>query len=403
VTAADTAERAARDSRARLLAILAADLRDLAAAEDALAESFRLALDHWPRSGVPDRPEAWLVTAARRAAGAARARLATAARAAPGLALMSDEAAPLPAEIPDRRLALMFACTHPALDPGVQTPLMLQVVLGLSAERIASAFLMTPAALGQRLARAKARLRAARAAFEVPGADEFAARLPQVMECILAAAALGWEAVPGSDPARADLASEAAWLAQVLADLVPQEPEPRALLALVLHVQARAPARVSGYVPLQDHDTALWDAAVLAQANRHLAQAGAMAARRAAPGRFQIEAAIQSVHAARAVTGRTDWAALGTLHAALRLLHPTLGGAVAEAAVTLEREGPAAALAVLEALPGAEGYQPAWALRAEALTLQGDRAGARAAMAMALGLCQDAALRDWLARRLDAM
>jgi RNA polymerase sigma-70 factor (ECF subfamily) len=394
------AERAARDSRARLLALLAARTRDLAAAEDALAEAFRLALAHWPAAGVPERPEAWLLVAARRAAGAARARAATAAAAAPTLALIAETEATLPAAIPDRRLALLFACTHPALDAAVQTPLMLQVVLGLSAQRIAPAFLMTPAALGQRLSRAKVRLRETGAAFDIPGDEELPARLPQVMEAVLAAAALGWEAVPGSDPARADLAAEAAHLAAVLAGLLPQEPEPQALCALVLHVQARAAARRGGYVPLSDQDPALWDHALIDRADRHLRHAGRRARGQHRPGRFQIEAAIQSVHAARRVTGRTDWAALATLHAALHFIHPTPGGSVAAAAVAMELGGPAAALAALAALPGADAFQPALALRAEALARAGDRDGARAALAAALGRAEDAGLRAWLARRL---
>ena len=175
------AERAARNSHARLLAILAARIRDIAAAEDALAEAFRIALDRWPRHGIPDRPDAWLMTTARRAAGAARARARTADAARPTLILLTADEATNPEDIPDRRLALLFACTHPDIDPAVQTPLMLQIVLGMTAERIAPAFLMTASALGQRLARAKARLKAAGARFEVPEGRELAARLPQVM------------------------------------------------------------------------------------------------------------------------------------------------------------------------------------------------------------------------------
>lgn len=398
--AAMAAERAARDARARLLALLAARTRDLAAAEDALSSAFAAALATWPRSGVPDRPEAWLMTAARRAAGAARARAATAAAALPTLALLQDpetmDPETDPAIFPDRRLALLFACTHPAVDAAVQTPLMLQVVLGLTADRIAPAFLMTPAAVGQRLSRAKARLRDAGAGFGLPDRDEIAARLPQVMECVLAAASLGWEAVPGSDPARADLSSEAQHLARVLADLVPQEPEPQALLALILYIRSRGAARARGYVPLADQDTGLWDAAMVERADLRLAAAGAMGRL----GRFQLMAAIQSVHAARARTGRTGWAALATLHAALQRIAPSTGGAVAQAAVTLETEGPAAALAALDALPGIDSFQPAWALRAEILSRLDRPDAARAALARALGMATDPGLRAWLARRL---
>lgn len=398
--AAHAAERAARDAYARLLALLAARTRDLAAAEDALSAAFAAALLAWPQSGVPDRPEAWLMTAAKRAAGAARARAATAAAALPTLTLLQDTEAmdpdAIPATFPDGRLALLFACTHPALDPAVQTPLMLQTVLGLAADRIAPAFLMTPAAIGQRLSRAKARLREEGASFEVPEREELADRLPQVMESVLAAASLGWEAVPGSDPARTDLSGEARHLAQVLAGLLPDQPEPQALYALILYIQSRTAARAAGYVPLSAQDPALWDHGMIAQADRLMAAAGAMGRL----GRFQLEAAIQSVHAARARTGRIDWPALQLLHAALQRMAPSRGGAVAQAAVLLEAVGPQAALAALEAVPGIDAFQPAWALRAEILSRAGQGAAARAARARALGLATDPGLRAWLARRL---
>ncbi|MFN3970881.1 MAG: DUF6596 domain-containing protein [Gemmobacter sp.] len=163
--------------------------------------------------------------------------------------MLTETKAHRPAPIPDRRLDLLFACTHPGLDTAVQTPLMLQAVLGLPADRIASAFLMTPAALGQRLSRAKARLKDMRAAFEAPEPDDLPARLPQVMDAVLAVASLGCKAVPGSDPARADLASEATQLAEVLAHLTPHQTEPLALLSLILHVMARAQARRAGLCP----------------------------------------------------------------------------------------------------------------------------------------------------------
>jgi RNA polymerase sigma-70 factor (ECF subfamily) len=390
------AERAVRAAYGRLVALLAARSRDLAGAEDALSEALRAALESWPRRGVPDRPEAWLMTAARRAAGHARARAATAEAALPDLTRIAEEADAMPDAYPDHRLGLLFACVHPAIDRGTQTPLMLQAVLGLSAERIAGACLISPAALGQRLARAKAGLREAGARFSRPEPDEIAPHLPQVMEAVLAAAALGWEAVPGSDPGRADLAAEALFLAELLADLTPEEAEPKGLLALVLHIRAREPARAQRYLALSEQDTGLWDHRMIDRADLLLAEAGAMGRF----GRFQCEAAIQSVHSEGAMLGRTNWPALATLHAALSRLSPSLGGQVAAAAVTLELDGPPAALSALDALAGAETYQPWWALRAEALARQGDRAGQAEALRRAIGLTEDAALRAWLAARL---
>jgi RNA polymerase sigma-70 factor (ECF subfamily) len=394
--AARAAERAVRAAYGRLVALLAARSRDLAAAEDALSEALRAALETWPLRGVPDRPEAWLMTAAKRAAGHARARAATAAAALPDLTLLAEEAVAMPDAFPDHRLGLMFACTHPAIDPATQTPLMLQAVLGLSAERIAGAFLVSPATLGQRLSRAKARLREAGVRFSRPDPDEIGPRLPQVMEAVLAAAALGWEAVPGSDPARADLAAEAVYLAELLTDLAPDQPEPKGLLSLVLHVRAREPGRNGQYLALFEQDAGLWDHAMIGRADRLLAEAGAMGRF----GRFQCEAAIQSVHSEGVRRGRTNWSALATLHAALDRLSPSLGGSVAAAAVTLELEGPSAALAALDAMPGAQEFQPWWALRAEALARHGDRDGQSRALTRAMGLTGDAALRDWLAARL---
>jgi RNA polymerase sigma-70 factor (ECF subfamily) len=390
------AERAVRAAYGRLVALLAARSRDLAAAEDALSEALRAALETWPLRGVPDRPEAWLMTAAKRAAGHARARAATATAALPDLTLIAEEASAMPDAFPDHRLGLMFACTHPAIDPATQTPLMLQAVLGLSAERIAGAFLISPATMGQRLSRAKSRLREAGARFARPDPDEIAPRLPQVMEAVLAAAALGWEAVPGSDPARTDLAAEALYLAELLADLTSDQPEPKGLLSLLLHIRAREPGRTGRYLPLIEQSTGLWDHQMIDRADRLLAEAGAMGRF----GRFQCEAAIQSVHSEGARRGRTNWPALATLHAALDRLSPSLGGTVAAAAVTLELEGPAAALAALDALPEAEAFQPWWALRAEVLARMGDRPGQAGALRRAMGLTGDAGLREWLAARL---
>ena len=390
-------EQVARASFGRLVALLAARSRDLAGAEDAVAEALRAALETWPLRGVPDRPEAWLMTAAKRAAGASRARAATAARALPDLALIqSDMDEAMPDAIPDHRLGLMFACTHPALEPPVQTALMLQTVLGLPADRIASAFLVAPPTMGQRLSRAKARLRNLGASFSQPDPDDVAPHLPQVMEAILAAAALGWESVPGSAPGRTDLSVEALWLAEALADLVPDDPEPKGLLALLLYIRAREPARRGRYVPLADQDPGLWDRTLIERANAALAEAGAMGRF----GRFQCEAAIQAVYCESGATGRLNLPALRTLHQALEQLCPTLGGAVAALAVEMDLEGPQAALDLLDHLSGADRYQPAWALRAECLRRLGRPAEQATALRQAMGLTEDGALRDWLARRM---
>ena len=200
--ACTTVERVVRASYGRLVAFLAARSRDVAAAEDALADAFEAALVTWPRTGVPEKPEAWLLVTARgRLIDAARhARVH--AEAVPSLLVASAEAEEMAEsrlELPDERLKLMFVCAHPAIDANVHTPLMLQTVLGLDAARIAAAFLVQPAAMGQRLSRAKAKIRDARVAFELPSAADLPERLDAVLGAIYAAYGTGWEDISGAD------------------------------------------------------------------------------------------------------------------------------------------------------------------------------------------------------------
>ena len=253
-------ERAASDSYGRRLAFLAARSRDLAASEDALAGAFLAALETWPRTGVPDKPEAWLLTAARRKLidGVRHARVE--AGALPALAAAADEARRIAGAgeaFPDERLSMLFLCAHPAIDAAVRTPLMLQTVLGLDAARIASAFLVKPATMGQRLSRAKAKIRDARIRFELPTPPALRSRLDAVLEAIYAAYGVGWEEVAGGDRRRRGLALEAIELGRVLRRLMPDEPEALGLLALMLHCEARRDARRSAagtYVPLSEQD-----------------------------------------------------------------------------------------------------------------------------------------------------
>ncbi len=395
------AERAARESFGRLVAWLACRWRDVAAAEDALAEALRVALEVWPQRGVPDHPEAWLLTAARRnllhAARHARVRRDPAV-----LALFGDEPVdpgPPPA-LPDDRLKLLFVCAHPDIDPLVRTPLMLQVVLGLDAARIASAFLVSPAAMSQRLVRAKTRIREAGLRFEEPEAAELPARLDAVLEGIYAAYGSAWEDVAGADARHAGLAEEAIWLARIVVAALPRAAEARGLLALVLHCEARRGARRDDdgrFVPLTAQDGTRWSGPLLQEAERELA----LAARSGVPGRFQLEAAIQSAHAQRARTGVTPWEAIALLYEGLLRLAPTVGAAVGRAAAVAEARGPAAGLALLESIdaPGLERYQPWWALRAHLLAALGRPDEARAAYERAAGLAEDPAVRDFLLLR----
>ena len=387
-------EEVARSSYGRLLAHLALGTRDLAAAEDALAGAFESALRTWPQRGVPDRPEAWLLTAARRALIDAARRRDVATRALPDLArLRDDEPAPEPdvSAIPDTRLELMFTCAHPAIAVGVRSPLMLQTVLGLDAARIASAFLVSPAAMGQRLVRAKAKIKEAGIPFVVPAPADLPERLEFVLDAVYAAYGTGWD-----DPARRGLAAEAVRLARLVAELLPDEPEARGLLAALLHGEAREAARRTddgAFVPLDEQDVRRWSPALMAEAERHLSAAAA----HRTPGPYQLQAAIQSVHNRRALTGRTDWASIAALYDGLVTMTPSVGAHVARAAAHMQTGAAAAALAMLDALDGAlvATYQPYWVVRAHCL----HRTGADAAQAarVALGLTEDPSVRRHLA------
>ena len=394
------AELAARVSYGRLLAYLAARSRDVTAAEDALGEAFVAALETWPRAGVPDKAEAWLLAVARRRLidGARHAKVEDVAAAALHIVVdRAEQEASSKALFPDERLKLLFVCAHPAIDEAARTPLMLQTVLGLDAARIASAFLVAPAAMGQRLVRVKAKIRDAGIRFEIPEPRELPSRLEAVLQAIYAAYDSGWEDVAGADPRRQGLAEEAIWLGRLVTRLLPDEPEGQGLLALMLHCEARRWARRDAegrYVPLTRQDVALWSQPLIEEAEEILAAAS----KAMKPSRFQLEAAIQSVHAQRAVTGHTDWEAIALLYEGLIRLAPTIGAQVGSAAALAEAKGDDAGLSALEAIPpeAVAGYQPYWALSAHLLKRLGRAAEAREAYARAIGLSEDPAVRDFL-------
>ena len=399
-------ERAARDSYGRLLAFLAARSRDVAAAEDALGDAFRVALAAWPRSGVPDKPEAWLLTVARRRLTDRARHACVQAGAIPTLLAATEEAHTLASAetmFPDERLKLLFICAHPAINASARTPLMLQTVLGLDAARIASAFLVQPAAMGQRLSRAKAKIRDAGIAFDVPEPKELPPRLAAVLEAIYAAYGSGWEDVAGADPRRKGLAREAVELCRLLLRLLPGEPETQGLLALMLHCEARRAARRNtdgAYVPLSEQNVALWSAPMIDEAQQMLVAAG----RTGRIGRFQLEAAIQAVHTTRAWTGHTDWEATALLYEGLMRLAPTIGALIGRAAAIAEARDAETGWALLRAVPedAVTDYQPYWALAAHLLKRLGRVEEAVAAYSRAIGLCEDQAMRVFLMRQAPA-
>jgi len=391
-----------RSSYGKLVAFLAARTGDVAAAEDAVAEAVATALAHWPKEGMPRSPEAWLSAVARRRFIDQARRRHSATVAADHLRLIAEElAADSEMEIPDDRLALMFACAHPALDAGIRAPLILQTILGLDASRIAAAFLISPAAMGQRLARAKSKIRQAGIPFRVPERAELGERLDSVLESIYAAFAEGWSDPTGNEIRRRELAEEAIWLGRLVTSLMPDEPEALGLLALMLHAEARRKSRrdPSGeYVPLAAQDTALWDDRLIDEAEALLLRAGDMGV----IGRFQLEAAVQSAHAVRRRTGRSDWPAIRLLYDALWTVTRSAVVAINRAVAIAETEGPSAGIAALDALAGdsrlAE-YQPYWAARASLLAALGAGDAAEEALTQAIGLEHDPAVRRFLERK----
>ena len=264
--AREAAEAVARRSYGKLVAFLAARTRDVAAAEDALSDAFAAALVDWPASGVPDSPEAWLMTVARRKLIDAARRRRSGEGAVDHLRLMADEleaAAENVPQVPDERVALMFACTHPAIDRTIRAPLMLQTILGFDAATIASSFLVSPATMGKRLTRAKTKIREAGIPFRVPERGDLRERLDAVLEAIYAAFAEGWSDPAGTEVRRRNLAEEGIWLGRLVTSLLPDEPEAIGLLALMLHAEARRGARRNArgeYVPLAEQDPRAWDA-----------------------------------------------------------------------------------------------------------------------------------------------
>ncbi|HWF95377.1 MAG TPA: DUF6596 domain-containing protein [Xanthobacteraceae bacterium] len=398
------AEAVARRSYGKLVAFLAARTHDVAGAEDALAEAFAAALVDWPASQIPTSPEAWLMAVARRKMIDAARRRRSHEDAAGHLHLMQEEleaAATRETQIPDERLLLMFACAHPAIDPGIRAPMILQTVLGFDAATIASAFLISPATMGQRLVRAKAKIRQAGIPFRLPERADLSDRLAAVLGAIYAAFSEGWSDPAGTEFRRRNLAAEGIWLGRLVASLLPQEPEALGLLALMLHAEARRGARRNPqgeYVALADQDPRLWSSHMIEEAETLLFRASRMGA----IGRYQLEAAVQSAHVARRLTGKTDWAAIERLYDALAAIIDSPVVAINRAIAIAETRGPAAGLAALDALATdarlAE-YQPYWAARAGLLARTGARDVAEEAYERAIGLEADPAVRHFLQRR----
>ncbi len=393
-------------SYGKLVALLAVRTRDLAGAEDALSSALVRALEQWPAGGVPENPDAWLLSTARRIAVDHWRRLETAQALSGHVELLARErVAETEPSFADERLKLLLVCAHPSIDVRARTPLMLQTVLGLDARRIGSAFLVAPATMGQRLSRAKAKIRDGGIRFEVPALDALPRRIDSVLDAIYAAYTLGWDNAFSDDGKTNALSDEAIWLARLIVELLPGDAEAKGLLALMLFSESRRPARrdpISGdYVDLARQDTGLWSEPLIAEAEQVVRSAGSAGEL----GRYQIEAAIQAVHAARRLSGSTDWAAIAHLYLGLTIHLRTIGARVAYAAVLSEAENTGAALRSLAEISeeSVSHYQPYWAVRAHLLALANERAAAVSAFERAIGLTEDVAVRCYLAKKKQAL
>lgn len=395
------AEATARSSYGRLLSILAARTRDIAGAEDALAEAFATALRVWPERGVPDNPSAWLLTTARRQVGAVRRHNVVKANAETVIEMIYDELGDRSDnDFKDERLRLLFVCAHPAIDVNIRSALMLQSVLGLNADRIGRAFLIPGQTMGQRLVRAKSRVRDAGIPFETPDPEEMPERLADVLEAIYGAFGVGWDDMHDYIETGRDLVNEALYLARLVTSALPDEPEPKGLLALMLYCEARRPARLdeSGhFVPLSDQDTTLWRQPMILEAEALLQRAAAFGQ----PGRFQTEAAIQSVYAQRAVTGVVNGRAIIKLYDYLDHLTGTIGAALGRAVAHADHGDAGEALAILNGLPGraVTSHQPYWVAQAHVLEVLGRKIEASEAREKAIALTSDPAQLDFLMKQ----
>jgi RNA polymerase sigma-70 factor (ECF subfamily) len=407
-TARETAENVARRSYGKLVAFLAASTGDVARAEDALSEAFAAALADWPVNGTPANPEGWLMAVAKRKNIDMVRRRKIAEAGSGHLQLLTEELEAIaqePAAIPDTRLALMFACAHPAIDPGIRAPLILQTLLGFDAATIASAFLVSPAAMGQRLTRAKQKIKEAAIPLQVPDHPDLPARLDAVLAAIYAAFAEGWSDAAGTEIARRNLSLEALFLGRLVVSLLPEEPEALGLMALMLHCEARRAARRgpnSEYVPLPEQDPSRWDLQLIEEAEALLLHASRMGA----PGRYQLEAAVQSAHAVKRYAGRSDWHAIAEIYDALLAISHSPVVAINRAVALTETQGVEAGIEALDALAD-DGrltqYQPYWAACAEVFARAGKLNAANEAYDQAIGLERDPAVRAFLQQRQAAL
>jgi RNA polymerase sigma-70 factor (ECF subfamily) len=387
-----------RESYGRAVAVLTRLLGDIDAAEEAVQDAFLAAVQRWPADGVPSSPAGWIVTTARnRAIDRLRRESSRTDRHHAAARLADPGPPPEEGAVRDDRLRMLFTCCHPALAPAARVALTLRLVGGLSTAEIAHAFLVPEATMAQRLVRAKTKIRAARIPYRVPAEADLPDRLAGVLAVVYLVYTEGHTASSGDRLVRTDLCAEAVRLARELAELMPDEPEVLGLLALVLLSESRRAARFGpdgDLVPLPEQDRRLWDGALIAEGQSLVRRC----LRRGAPGPYQVQAAIQAVHSDAATAADTDWRQVLTLYDHLQALTPGPVVALNRAAALAEVDGPAAALALVEALDLPRSHLLP-AVRADLLRRLGRQAEAAAAYDEALALAGNARERTFLERR----
>jgi RNA polymerase sigma-70 factor (ECF subfamily) len=411
VPAAPSIEIAAvfRAEYGRAVATLVRLLGDIDLAEEAVQDAFTVAAERWPANGTPPNPGGWIVTTARRRAIDRFRRESTRDdRHVQALRLYGPDAeggGPDTQEevgaVRDDRLRLLFTCCHPALAPEARVALTLRLLGGLETTQIARAFLVPDATMAQRLVRAKRKIRAAGIPYRVPRDADLPERLGAVLAVVYLVYTTGHTPGEGDRLVRVDLCEEAVRLARVLAELMPDEPEALGLLALLLLLEARRPARTGPggeLVLLADQDRTRWDPALLDEGRRLVRRCQ----RRGAPGPYQLQAAINAVHADAVTAVDTDWAQVLALYDHLLAIHPTPVVALNRAVALAEVAGPAPALTAVDRLD-LHGYQPFHVVRAELLARLGRRPEADAAYGRSLGLTANAVEREHLSRRRSAL
>ncbi|WP_167115807.1 RNA polymerase sigma factor [Amycolatopsis viridis] len=407
--AREAVTRAHREEWARVVAALTRHFGDLDLAEEAAAEAFATAVERWPADGVPPNPGAWLTTTAtRKAIDRIRRENKRDDKQKEARMVHDDEPPGTLAVIDDDRLRLIFTCCHPALAVEARVALTLRMVGGLTVREIARAFLVAETAMERRITRAKAKIKAARIPYRVPSAEDLPARVSGVLAVLFLVFNEGYLASgSGADPVRDDLTAEAIRLARLIRALLPDDGEVAGLLALMLLIEARRPARVTAggeLVPLQEQDRGAWDAELVAEGHRLVRERLAAAAAGVAPGRYQILAAINAVHTSARDARDTDWSQILALYDQLVRLDPSPIIALNRAVAVAELDGAEVALAAVDRLePKLAGYHAFHATRADLLRRLGRGQESRAAYDKAIELAGNTAETAYLTRRRDQL